>query len=115
MRGFPEVLTRALFAPGSEQILENLFTAEGDECLLVELGIPCTATWAEIVSRVVGEDLGIPIGCRLQSGETKTNPPGRQSVTVTGLYVVVHDRSEAGIAERIGLAIGAPARTRVEP
>ena len=114
MRGFPEVLTRALFAPGSEQILENLFTSEGDECLLVELASPCTATWTEIVSRVVGEDLGIPIACRLQSGETRTNPPGRQSVTVTGLYVVVHDRSEARIAERISAAIGSGIRPKLK-
>ncbi|HYE00187.1 MAG TPA: ion channel, partial [Alphaproteobacteria bacterium] len=34
MRGYPEMLVRGLLAPGAERILEDLFTAQGDECLL---------------------------------------------------------------------------------
>src|SRR5690606_37710631 len=32
LRGYPEMIVRALVAPGSEEILEDLFTSRRDEC-----------------------------------------------------------------------------------
>lgn len=106
MRGFPEALTRALFAPGAEAVIENLFTAEGDECLLVPLPRPCRARWADVVSRLVVGDVGTPIAYRDPNGRVSTNPPGTREVEIADLYVIVHDRQEETVRERVAALVG---------
>jgi len=95
MRGFPEMLTRALFAPGAEQVIENLFTAEGDECLSIDLSRPVRLTWLEMVTRVVATGCGTPVAYRGPDGRVSTNPPGPATVEAVALFVIVHDRDEA--------------------
>ena len=36
LRGYPEMVVRAIVAPGAEQIVERMFSSEGDECLRFE-------------------------------------------------------------------------------
>lgn len=105
MRGFPEMLTRALFAPGAEQVIENLFTAEGDECLLIDLPTPARMTWLDVVTRVVGSGCGIPIAYRTPGGTVVSNPPGRETIEAAGLFVIVHDVQEARARDVIHAAL----------
>lgn len=101
MRGFPEALTRALFAPGSEAVIENLFTAEGDECLLIPLKTPWRGPWLDVVTRLVGSGAGTPIAYRDPTGRVRTNPLGSSVVEATALYVIVHDVREARAGEDV--------------
>jgi voltage-gated potassium channel len=99
MRGFPEALTRALFAPGAETVIENLFTAEGDECLYLELPQIWQAPWIDIACAIMRADIGTAIAMRDKNGAVIANPPAHTTAEATGLYVIVHDRNE-GHAER---------------
>jgi voltage-gated potassium channel len=39
LRGYPEMIIRALAAPGAEKILEDLFTSKGDECWRYDVSV----------------------------------------------------------------------------
>lgn len=51
MRAYPEMVVRALVAPGSEAILCNLFSSHGDECQRFDLKKPFTLTWLNVVTK----------------------------------------------------------------
>lgn len=60
MRGYPEMIVRALVAPGAEAILEDLFTTRRDECWRYDVRVS-GLRWADIVRVLVERDIGVPI------------------------------------------------------
>ena len=91
-RGYPEMLVRALAAPGSEEILENYFREAGDEISKVDLIMPITATWREIVMSVMDNDCGMAVGYQdANSFEVISNPSASKEVVASALYIVIGD------------------------
>src|SRR3954451_1846072 len=90
MCGYPEMIVRAIVAPGAERIMERLFSSEGDECLRFEVTLD-GLTWAEVVHAVLAENFGTAVGFADAAGELHTNP--RPDVVVSGqtLYVLVDE------------------------
>jgi len=99
LRGYPEMIVRALVAPGTERIVERLFGSEGDECLRFEaraIGLP----WCRVVSAVLEANFGTPIAYLDTDGHLHTNPAPSKPVSATALFVLVDD-AQHPTSERI--------------
>lgn len=101
MRGYPEMVVRALAAPGSEAILEDLFTSRSDEVWRYDIAV-AGWVWKDLVSALVQGDIGVPIAFRSAGdGRMKINPPPGTRVEADKLYVLVREgnaRPDAEIA-----------------
>lgn len=104
MRAYPGMLIRALVAPGSEAIIEDLFTVKGDECRRVELPAPWRGDWRDLVIRLVGDGIGTPIAFQDGSGKVHMNPVERKDVEAAALFVVTHE-GQHDAAERVRKAL----------
>lgn len=90
LRGYPEMIVRAIVAPGTEWIIERLFSSEGDECLrfdVVVRGLP----WSVIVQAVLDADFGTPVGYADVEGQPHSNPPASVSVKAQALFILVDE------------------------
>lgn len=104
MRAYPGMLIRALVAPGSEAIIEDLFTVKGDECRRVALPQPWHGEWMDLVVRLVGGGIGTPIAFQDAAGKVHMNPVDRKSVEAAALFVVTHE-GQHDAAERVRRAL----------
>ena len=89
MRGYPEMLARSLIAPGSEGIIEKVFTSGGDECIRYD----CSLTqmkWSDIMMVLVQEDIGIPLAY-IHEGQTFINPSSNAVFSCDALFVLVKE------------------------
>jgi len=100
-RAYPEMLSRAILAPGAEIVIEDIFTVGGVECEYVDLGANHPrGTWREMVMRIMGEDLGTAIGYRDQ-GRVVTAPPPSSQVSAEGVYVLMGPAEQQICKQRI--------------
>ncbi|WP_119419500.1 potassium channel family protein [Desertibaculum subflavum] len=104
MRAYPGMLVRALVAPGSEAIIEDLFTVKGDECRRVELAAPWRGEWTDLVMRLVGGGIGTPLAFQDAAGKVHMNPVDRKAVEAAALFVVTHE-GQHDAAERVRRAL----------
>ncbi len=108
VRFYPEIVVRAIDSPGSEQILENLFMSEGDDCRSFDVsvqGVP----WSALVSALMREGLGTAIAyCddeRDADHNVQCNPVPDQLVHTNKIYVIV--KPDRGVTNNdIKAAIG---------
>ncbi len=107
MRGYPEMLARALVAPGSEEIITDLFVAAGHECRRVNLSRPWRGSWLALCGRIMEARIGTPIAYADLRGAICTNPVAAEAVEAHALFIVVHDDCEAELGRVEGL-IGNP-------
>ncbi len=105
LRGYPEMIVRALVAPGAEHIIEDLFTSRGDECWRYDVSVS-GLRWADLVAHLVRHDIGVPIAYRAAAdGTTRCNPPPDTVVTADKLFVLVREgnsRPDAEVAALLG-------------
>ncbi len=100
VRFYPEIVVRAIDSPGTEQILENLFMSEGDDCRSFSVSVQ-GVTWAALASALMSKGLGTAIAYR--DGEknanqnVRSNPPPDQIVHTDEIYVIV--KPDRGVAE----------------
>lgn len=95
VRAYPELMVRTMAAPGSEAILENLFTHEGDHPRRYDVEID-NQTWGELAARIILQGLGTPLGFMDHSGVVVTNPAAETLVAGKALFLMVqHDRIPA--------------------
>jgi voltage-gated potassium channel len=94
MPAYPGMLVRALVAPGSEAIIEDLFTVAGDECRRVDLAKPWRGAWTEVATRLIGGGIGTPLAFADPAGTVHMNPVGRGDVEVAALFVVTRETAD---------------------
>ena len=88
VRGYPEMLVRALVAPGTEQILENLFRREGVHSRRYDIQVRGLG-WPEIVCRTVNKGWGTPLAYLDASGNVISCPFGNEAIDARALFLVV--------------------------
>lgn len=102
LRGYPEMVVRALAAPGAEAILEDLFTSKGDECWRYDVRV-AGCLWADLAIILIKHDIGAPIAFRsADDKEIRINPGPDAQVDADKLYVLVragNARPDAAIAD----------------
>lgn len=90
VRAYPELIVRSLAAPGTEQILENLFTFRGDSTYRYDIDLKAVS-WKEIVLPILERDLGTPLGYMDKSGLVHTNPAGNTQIEGRAIFVLVRE------------------------
>lgn len=92
IRFYPEIVVRAIDSPGSEQILEGLFMAEGDECRSYNAPVR-GIRWADLAATLMSRGLGTAIAYADEAGDpehtVQCNPPPDQIVHTDRIYMVV--------------------------
>lgn len=89
IRAYPEMLMRAILAPGSEQVIETLFNSYGEECIRYD--VPVKANWLELINRLAQADIGLPIAYEDGEGRIHKNPHATEQVDARALFVLVHE------------------------
>ena len=91
IRSYPEMLVRGLVAPGSEQIIENMFTSNADEYVRHEVTI-ANLPWKSVVRQLIEEDLGTAVAyINHTSGQVETNPRAETLVNGSALFVIANE------------------------
>ena len=90
-RAYPEILVRALVAPGSETVLENLFDYEGDHTRRYDLPLE-GVEWGRLACTLMREGCGTPLAYIDLDGQAVCNPPPERIVEGLGIILLV--RSE---------------------
>jgi voltage-gated potassium channel len=90
IRAYPEIMTRALEAPGTEQVLENLFTHKGDYPRRFEVMIR-NMRWDEVVAKIVAAGIGTPLGYIDENKKAHTNPLPEKQVHTDSIIVLVNE------------------------
>ncbi|MGI9437347.1 MAG: potassium channel family protein [Geminicoccaceae bacterium] len=92
VRFYPEIVVRAIDSPGTEQILENLFMSENDECCSFEVEIE-SVRWSALASALMSQGLGTAIAYQDDSREephnVMCNPAPDTLVSTKWLYIIV--------------------------
>jgi voltage-gated potassium channel len=91
-RAYPEMIIRAALTPGIEQIIEELFSSQGEEC--VRYDYPFLGMWKEVILDMIKRDIGTPIGylCA-ETGKVHTNPPANSEVNCEAIFVIVRENN----------------------
>ncbi|NVD36759.1 ion channel [Marinobacter lutaoensis] len=88
VRTYPEIMVRAVVAPGSEKVLEDLFNYERDHPHRYELALD-DLTWADIVSALIRHGIGTALAYIDKDDEVICHPPTNEEVEGKGLIVLV--------------------------
>ncbi|MBJ7539440.1 potassium channel family protein [Marinomonas transparens] len=90
IRAYPEMLVRSLIAPGTEQVLEDLFRHQGDRTIRLDIQLK-DIPWANVVTTLIQNDIGTALGYETLQGDIITHPPSKQRITTKSLMVLVGD------------------------
>ncbi len=95
IRAYPEMLVQSILCPGSEQILENLFTVEGSHIKRYDFpeAIP-ELFWPDTVRECLIEEVGTPIGYITGDGNLVFNPTVFHIEDLASLMVLNNDETE---------------------
>jgi voltage-gated potassium channel len=89
MRGYPEMMVRAVIAPGSEQIIVDLFTSGGDECIRYDIDIG-GVNWGTLAAALIGKGVGTPIAyADAETGSITSNPLAAETINARAVYLLV--------------------------
>ena len=101
LRGYPEMAVREMIAPGSSEIITDIFTADGNCCLRYECAVGARR-WAQVSRSVLEAGGGTVIGyAKAHSDERVLNPGAQDIVDAQALFVIAHEKrrmSESEIA-----------------
>ena len=99
MRGYPEMMVRAVIAPGSEQIIVDLFTSGGDECVRYDVAIT-GVSWGVLAASLICKDIGTPIAyADSATGDINSNPLGAHIVDARAIYLLVKQGNGTSIED----------------
>lgn len=90
IRAYPEMLVRSLIAPGTEQVLEDLFRHQGDHTIRLDVELD-NLVWADIVTTLIQQDVGTALGYVTQGNDIVTHPKAKERINATGLIILVND------------------------
>ena len=103
VRTYPEIMIRALTAPGSEKVLEDLFDHANDHPHRYKVHID-DLTWSDVVCALIRANLGTAMAYIDASGEVFCHPSADQDIDGEGLIVLVktdNTPTEAQIREAL--------------
>ncbi|MBU73745.1 potassium channel family protein, partial [Spongiibacter sp.] len=88
VRTYPEIMVRAVVAPGSEKVLEDMFNYERDHPHRYDLELD-DLTWADIVSALIRHGIGTALAYIDHDNEVICHPDTNVEVEGKGLIVLV--------------------------
>ena len=97
VRAYPELMVRAMAAPGTEKIFEDLFEHEGNHTRRYDVSFE-NQPWGEMAARMLIGGVGTPVGFLDESGEVKINPAPGVMATGQAVFVIVDQASKPDLA-----------------
>lgn len=91
IRAYPELLVRAIAAPGTEKVLENLFTHGGNHTQRYDVRID-NLSWSQVVCALINNNLGTALAYIDENGFIVTDPSSDQPVFARGLILLVREQ-----------------------
>jgi voltage-gated potassium channel len=88
IRSYPEIIVRSMDAPGSEVIIEDMFTRANDHPHRYPVWLE-GERWADVVNALMQSDLGTALGYVTKDGDVVAHPNGSESVYAQSLIVLV--------------------------
>lgn len=88
IRSYPEILVRALDAPGSEVVIEDMFTRRDDHPERYSIWLE-GERWADVVSAMVQSGVGTPMAYLTKEGDVIVHPNGEDTVHAQSMIVLV--------------------------
>ena len=92
LRAYPEVVVRALAAPGVEQVLENLFTHDADHLMRFDVDFR-DLRWADVIVSFVQGGAGVPMGY-VDAHGVNTNPHPDDACSGSGIITLIDEQLE---------------------
>lgn len=86
VRAFPGLLSRALFHPGMEKVIESLFDSQGNECVSMRVDVD-GEKWRDVIRRYVDKGPGTPVAYSFE-GEVESDPNLQSTVKADTIYVL---------------------------
>lgn len=100
VRTYPEIMVRAVVAPGSEKVLEDMFNYQDDHPHRYDLKLD-DLNWADIVSALIRHGIGTALAYIDNDDEVVCHPPTDEEIEGKGLIVLVksHDTPAVQVVE----------------
>jgi len=90
IRAYPEMMVSAIRAPGSENVIENMFTHQGDKYQRFDIALK-KREWAEIVYQLMKADIGTAVAYISDDNEVHCNPQGKNIIDAKALIAMVKE------------------------
>ena len=88
IRSYPEILVRAMDAPGSEVVIEDMFTRKDDHPERYSIWLE-GENWADVVTAMLKAGIGTPMAFINKDGDITVHPRGDVRVYAQSLIVLV--------------------------
>jgi len=88
IRSYPEILVRAMDAPGSEIVIEDMFTRNNDHPERYSIWLE-GERWADVVNAMVQSGVGTPMAYIGKEGDVTVHPKGDQHIMAQSLIILV--------------------------
>lgn len=88
IRSYPEMLVRAMDAPGSEVVIEDMFTRHNDHPERYSIWLE-GERWADVVNAMVQSGVGTPMAFMNKEGDITVHPNGDTHVVAQSLIILV--------------------------
>ncbi|MGB1091883.1 MAG: potassium channel family protein [Oceanobacter sp.] len=98
IRSYPEIIVRAMVAPGVELIIEDMFTHANHHGVRYPIWLE-GERWADVVNAVVQANLGTPLAYVAKDGEVFNHPDGDERIHAQSLIVLVHTEKTPSIRD----------------
>ncbi len=98
IRSYPEIIVRAMVAPGIELVIEDMFTHADDHPVRYPVWLE-GERWADVVNAVVQANLGTALAYVTKDGEVITHPDGDHHVHAQSLIILVHTEKSPTIRD----------------
>ena len=92
VRAYPELIVRAMAAPGTEEIIENLFQHQGVHPRRYNVDIK-GRNWGVLASRLLQHGFGTPLGYLTNDETVVTNPSPDTEVEGKAIFLMVNQES----------------------
>jgi voltage-gated potassium channel len=88
IRSYPEILVRAMDAPGSEVVIEDMFTRKDDHPERYSIWLE-GESWADVVTAMLKAGVGTPMAFINKDGDITVHPRGDVRVYAQSLIILV--------------------------
>lgn len=88
VRTYPEIIVRAVVLPGSEKVLEDLFSYQRDHPERYDIETQ-DVRWSDVVSNLIKADIGTALAYINDRDEVVCHPPPGETISSKGLIVLV--------------------------
>lgn len=96
VRTYPEIMVRAIVAPGSEKVLEDMFNYQNDHPHRYDLKLD-DLNWADIVSALVRHGIGTALAYIDNDDEVSCHPSTDEIIEGKGLIVLVKSQDTPSV------------------